>query len=298
MSRREIEQLVDWLASIRPPGDSDIAARRAHFDAIAAGAMPPAETLNPEPATFGTIPCEWTGDAAQAGKGVVLHLHGGGYSIGSAATYRGLAQRLAEVTGCRVLCPDYRLAPEHPFPAGLQDCLAVYRALLDEGYPPGRIALSGDSAGGGMCLALLGEVKAAGLPYPAFSYLMSPWTDMTLSGDSLRSNAGSDPIVSLASATASVARVLGGTTDPTDPRVSPLFAKMEGYPPMLIQAGEKETLLDDSLRLADRARAAGADVEIDVVPEMIHIFPYFHRRLRAGDEALIRAGEEIAKRFG
>lgn len=287
MARDDIAELVTWLASIRPPGDSGIAARRAHFEAIAAGCMPPAESLSPRPARIGGVACEWTGP--EDASGVILHLHGGGFSVGSAATYRGLAQRLAEVTGCRVLVPEYRLAPEHPFPEGLQDALAVYDALLASGVSARDITLSGDSAGGGLCLSLLGEIRSAGLPIPARCYLMSPWTDLTLGGDSLTRNADSDPIVSAASATASVGRYLAGAVEADDPRVSPLFSDLSGHPPLLIQAGSAEALLDDSVRLADRARAAGVAVTIEVVPDMVHIFPYFHRRLAAGDAALVRA---------
>lgn len=293
MAKDELARLVDWLGSIRPPGDAGIAARRAHFEAIAAGAMPPAETLSPSAAVVGGVPGEWTAESVPADAGVLLHLHGGGYSIGSAATYRGLAQRLSQVSGCRVFCPDYRLAPENPFPAGLADALSVYRALLETGIPAAKIAISGDSAGGGLGLALLGELRNANLPMPACAYLMSPWTDLTLSAGSLTTNAATDPIVSAASATASVGRYIADVVPADDPRVSPLFAEMTGYPPLLIQAGDKEALLDDSLRLADRARAAGVDVSLEVVPDMVHIFPYFHLRLRSGDQALERAGAFI-----
>lgn len=297
MSDDQLEHLVKWLKSIRPPGNSDIAARRAHFEAIAEGCMTPADGLPRQAIAFDGVSCEWSGSPGLAERGVILFLHGGGYSVGSARTYRGFAQRLSDVSRCRVLVPDYRLAPENPFPAGLEDALSAYASLLETGVPAEKIVISGDSAGGGLSLAVLGEIKRNGMPMPACAYLVSPWCDLTLSGASLTANAETDPIVSLASATASVARYLGESAAADDPRVSPLFADFSSYPPMLVQAGAKEALLDDSLRLADLARAAGVEVTLEVAPDMFHIFPFFYRRLTAGEKALERAGAYILEKL-
>ncbi len=191
----------------------------------------------------------------------LLYFHGGGFCIGSPLMHRSIAAHLAQHSAMSVFVPSYRLAPEHPYPAALDDALAAYRALLAGGYAPERIALVGDSAGGGLALALLVALRDAGVALPASAVLLSPWVDLSLSGASIAFNAADDPVVS-PTWLAACARAYAGTLAPSDPRVSPLFASLYGLPPLGIYVGTREILLDDSARLAVRAREAGVTVEL------------------------------------
>jgi acetyl esterase/lipase len=189
----------------------------------------------------------------------VIYLHGGGFCIGSPANSRAIGARLAERTGAPVYVPDYRLAPEHPYPAAFDDALAVYRALLHSGFAPEAIAFAGDSAGAGLALSLLAGLRERGLPQPASAVLFSPWVDLSLSGASLAFNAAIDPLLGRAWLEL-CARAYCGTLDPRDPRVSPLFADLRDIAPLAIHVGTREILLDDAARLAERARSAGVEV--------------------------------------
>ncbi len=191
----------------------------------------------------------------------LLYFHGGGFCIGSPLMHRSIAAHLACHTAMSVFVPSYRLAPEHPYPAALQDALRAYRGLLAGGYTPHRIALVGDSAGGGLALALLVALRDAGIALPASAVLLSPWVDLSLSGASIAFNAADDPVVSPAWL-ASCARAYAGSLASNDPRVSPLFASLHGLPPLGIYVGTREVLLDDSARLAVLARDAGVRVEL------------------------------------
>jgi acetyl esterase/lipase len=190
----------------------------------------------------------------------IVYLHGGGYCIGSPANNRAIGARLSLAANAATYVPRYRLAPEHPYPAAFDDALAVYRALLHSGFAPGAIAFAGDSAGGGLALALLVGLRERGLPQPAAAVLFSPWVDLSLSSASLQFNAAIDPLVARRwlERCASAYR---GTLDARDPRVSPLFADLRGIAPLAIHVGTREVLLDDAARLLVRARAAGVDVE-------------------------------------
>ncbi len=191
----------------------------------------------------------------------LLYFHGGGFCIGSPLMHRSIAAHFARHSGMSVFVPAYRLAPEHPYPAALDDALAAYRALLAGGYAPERIALVGDSAGGGLALALLVALRDAGTSPPASAVLLSPWVDLSLSGASIGFNAADDPVVSPAWL-AACARAYAGSLAPNDARLSPLFADVHGLPPLGIYVGTREILLDDSARLAVRAREAGVRVEL------------------------------------
>jgi acetyl esterase/lipase len=190
----------------------------------------------------------------------VIYLHGGGFCIGSPANNRAIGARLAESMGAPVYVPDYRLAPEHPYPAAFDDALAVYRALLYSGFAPDAIALAGDSAGAGLTLSLLVGLRERGLPQPAAAVLFSPWVDLSLSGASLAFNAAIDPLLGRAWL-ARCALAYCGAVDSRDPRVSPLFADLRDIAPLAIHVGTREILLDDAARLALRAAAAGVEVE-------------------------------------
>jgi monoterpene epsilon-lactone hydrolase len=206
---------------------------------------------------------------------VVLHLHGGAYVMGSARTHRGLAAALSRTSHAQVLLPDYRLAPEDLHPAALDDALAAYRWLVeDRGFPPARIAVSGDSAGGGLGLSLLYAARDAGLPLPACYVGLSPWTDLAGTGGSLEELDDIDPWLS-ADLILPAARAYAGTTALEDPLVSPLYGDLEGLPPMLIHVGSDEILRDDAVRLVERARAAGVDASLGLFPGLWHVFQAF-----------------------
>ncbi len=202
---------------------------------------------------------------------VLLYLHGGGYILCSPDTHRPLIATLAKKSGQRALVIDYRLAPEHPFPAAIEDALKAYRWLLAQGTPASSITVAGDSAGGGLTLALLLSLRDAGEPMPAGAALLSPWTDLAMSGWSHITHAKRDPMLSVEAALLGARHYLGPVS-PTNPLASPLYAKLDGLPPLAIHVGGNEILLDDSLRLADRARAAGVEVEVKVWPDLPHVF--------------------------
>ena len=204
----------------------------------------------------------------------VLYLHGGGYVLGSLNTHAELMGRIARACQAPVLGVDYRLAPEHPYPAALEDALASYGRLLANGIAPERIVITGDSAGGGLTLACLLALKAQGKPQPAGVMLLSPWTDLTGSGDSTQTRADLDPMVS-ADLLSPMAALYHGATAVDDPRVSPLFGDLSGLAPMLIQVGDHEVLLDDSVRLAERAESHGVSVDLEIYDEAFHVFQSF-----------------------
>ncbi len=199
----------------------------------------------------------------------VLYLHGGGYRVGSAVTYRHFTWRMADAARARVLIIDYRLAPEHPFPAALDDALAAYRWLLANGAR--EIVVMGDSAGGGLSLALLMRLRDAGLPLPQAAVALSPWTDLALSGPSLTENAARDPMINAGDMPQAAADYLAGA-DPRDPYASPLYGDTAGLPPVLVQVGSDEVLRDDAVRMADKLCAANPRSELQIWPLMPHVF--------------------------
>jgi acetyl esterase/lipase len=201
----------------------------------------------------------------------MLFLHGGAYAVGSFRNYGHFTWRLGRAARARVLALDYRKAPEHPFPAALEDALAGYRWLIDQGARPDRILVAGDSAGGGLTLALLLKLRDGGIPLPAGAVTMSPWTDLAMTGESLHSKADSDPML-VASEIPRHAAMYLDHADPRNPYASPLYGDPRGLPPTLIQAGGDEVLLDDAVRMAAKMQAAGCDVELQVWPRMPHVF--------------------------
>ncbi|MDB5439617.1 MAG: alpha/beta hydrolase [Caulobacteraceae bacterium] len=217
---------------------------------------------------------------------VLIYFHGGGYLSGSPASHRHLAAKMAVETRLRTLLVDYRLAPEAPFPAAVEDAYAAYQYLLDSGIRAANIVLAGDSAGGGLCLLLMLRLKAAGLPLPAAAALLSPWVDLTCSGESFQTNANLDPLISHVGMSQAATIFLAGGIDPANPLVSPLFADLAGLPPLLIQVSSDETLRDDSLALAREATRAGVDARLDVTDAMVHVWPLFWPILAEGRDAL------------
>jgi len=278
-----------------PPTES-VAERRAMYDrAERVFTLPPDTTV--EPVTAGGRPAEWIRPAGARGDAALLYLHGGGYVIGSPRSHRHLAEALARSAGIACLLPDYRLAPEHCFPAALDDALTAYRWLLEEKeIAPGRIAAAGDSAGGGLTVATLVAIREARLPSPGAGICISPWTDLTCSAASYRSKAAVDPMVNLPDITAMARDYLGGT-DPRTPLASPLFADLRGLPPLLIQVGSEEVLLDDASGLAERARAAGVDVTLEVWEPMIHVWHWFLPWLDEAHAAVEKIGGFVRSRL-
>ncbi|MFD8430286.1 alpha/beta hydrolase [Streptomyces coelicoflavus] len=232
-----------------------------------------------------------------SGPGRLLYLHGGGYLVGSPDTHAGLAGELARRAGLRALSLDYRLAPEHPFPAAVDDGLAAYRELLSTGTDPRDLVLAGDSAGGGLSIATLLAAREAGLPQPAAAVLFSPWADLTLAGGSIRSKEGADPIFTEADVRA-YADLYVGAGDRAAPLASPVFADLAGLPPLLVQAGANEILLDDAVRLAGRAGAADVEVTLEVGPGLPHVYQLHYGRLDEADAALDRAARFLTARLG
>jgi len=271
-----------------PPTET-IAEQRAMYDRAERVFTLPSDTTV-EPVTAGGRAAEWIRAAGVRADAVLLYLHGGGYVIGSPRSHRHLAAALARSAGLSCLLLDYRLAPEHPFPAAVDDALAGYRWLVEEKkIAPERIAVGGDSAGGGLTMATLVAIREARLHLPRAGVCISPWTDLTCSAASFQAKAASDPLVTLEGVSA-MARAYLGATDPRTPLASPLFADLRGLPPLLIHVGSEEVLLDDASHLAERARAAGVDVTLEVWEPMIHVWHWFLPWLDEAQAAVEKIG--------
>jgi acetyl esterase/lipase len=267
----------------------DIAAIRRRLDLIQyLVPYPPRGTVTAS-VVAGGVPAVRVATAQSRADCHVLYLHGGGYGYGASAHYRDFTWRIAEATATATLCVDYRLAPEHPFPAAVEDAARAYRWLLAEGADPRRIAIMGDSAGGGLAFCALLRLRDEGAPLPAAAVALSPWTDLALTGMSLRQHAEADPMLAAEYAKALAARYLAGA-DPRHPYASPLYGDPAGFPPTLIQVGSDEILNDDSARMADRLRAAGCAVELQVWPRMPHVWQLFARIVPEGQQAIERIG--------
>jgi monoterpene epsilon-lactone hydrolase len=270
-----------------------IAERRAAMAAVAADA-PAGATV--EPVDANGVPAEWVAASGVTGRRVLLYLHGGGYQIGSPATLRRMVTLLSAPLAARVLSVDYRLAPEHPFPAAVDDAVAAYRWLLAGGTDPATVALAGDSSGGGLALATLVALRDAGEPMPAAAFAISPWTNLALTGESLRTRAAAEVMLQPDGIPETAALYLAGA-DPRHPYASPLYADLRGLPPLLIHVGDAEVVLDDSTRFAARAREAGVDVTLEVWDEMPHVWHAFAGLLPEADQAIARAGDWLRARL-
>lgn len=291
--RSEIDALHALLAS--RPRPASLVERRKRLDTIAVPA-PGLDDVVHAPVDAGGVAAEWsTAPEADHGR-VLLYLHGGGYCSGSIASHRGLAAAAGRAAGARTLSVGYRLAPEHPFPAALEDALAAYRFLLAGGVAPGRIAVAGDSAGGGLSLALALGLREAGEPLPACLWLISPWVDLAFTGRTLETKSAVDPILSRPYLEWLAEKYLADA-NPKGPLVSPLYADLAGLPPTLIQVGAAETLLDDAVRLACRAGAADVPVTLEIWPEMVHVWHMWAGMLAAGRRAIAAGGAFAAARL-
>jgi epsilon-lactone hydrolase len=291
MSQQQLDQLVQMLKSQPVLGNPSLTETRAGFEKMAA-AFPVEADIKVEPVSAGGVKSEWvTAPGADAGR-AILYLHGGGYVIGSLNTHRALAGRLSRAAKARVLVIDYRLAPEHPFPAAVDDSLAAYRWMLAQGLKPARIGVAGDSAGGGLTFATLVAIRDAKLAMPAAAVPISPWVDMEGIGESMKTKAAADPMVQRAGLLEMAKTYLGGK-DARSPLAAPLYADLTGLPPLLIQVGTAETLMDDSTRIAERARKAGVKVTLRPWENMVHVWHLFAPMLDEGQQAIEEAGEFI-----
>lgn len=294
MASRELTALVHLLTSRPIPEDATIADRRQGFDLLAAK-FPTAPDITCEQVDAAGVPAAWVvAPGAESGP-VLLYLHGGGYVIGSINTHRDLAGRLSRAAAARVLLIDYRLAPEHPYPAAVEDATAAYHWLLRNGATPARTVIAGDSAGGGLTIATLVALRDAGEPLPAAGVCLSPWVDLEGIGASMTTRASVDPMVQRPGLLWFAGLYLGGA-NPRTPLAAPLYADLHGLPPLFIHVGTAETLLDDATRLAERAKAAGVDVTIEVWEEMIHVWHLFAAMLPEGQQAIEGVGAYIRQR--
>ncbi len=261
-----------------PPGS--IEEFRTGFEAFSAQFQTTKDAQS-TPVNAGGVAAEWIATPGAANDRVILYLHGGGYVLGSVNTHREMIARLSRAASARVLALNYRLAPEHPFPAAVDDAVAAYRWLLSQDIKPNRVVVAGDSAGGGLTAAALVAIRDAKLPSPAAGVCLSPWVDMEGIGESMTTKAQVDPMVQKAGLLDMARTYLNGK-DPRSPLAAPLYADLKGLPPLLIHVGEAETLLDDSTRLTERARAAGVKVNLEVWPEMVHVWHLFAAVLPEG----------------
>ncbi|MFR9788834.1 alpha/beta hydrolase [Streptomyces sp. MB22_4] len=288
MSEEQRARIDALLRRPRPEGPMTIEEIRAGFEALMS-TMPVPEGLRTTRTTLGDRPALRVDPEGDPRAGTILYFHGGGWVSGSPETALSLTGHLVTRTGRAAYSLDYRLAPEHPFPAAIEDTLAAYRALLDGGTDPSAVVLAGDSAGGGLVVTTCLAARDAGLPLPAALLAFSPGLDATRTGASMETKAGVDPIFTRAAVEHTGRMYLAGA-DPSAPLLSPaVCADLTGLPPMLLQVGTNEILLDDSTRLAERARAAGVDVILDVTADVPHVFQSFAGALDEADEALDRA---------
>jgi monoterpene epsilon-lactone hydrolase len=294
MASQELQTVIQMLGAADLGPDTSIEDMRAALEAMSA-VTPAPEGTQSTPVSANGVPCEWiSGPGARDDRGL-LYLHGGGYVIGSINSHRGTVSRLSSATGARALAVDYRLGPEHPFPAAVDDAVAAYRFLLDSGVESSRVVIAGDSAGGGLTVATLLVLRDAGDPLPAAGVCISPWVDLEGNGESMTTKADVDPMVQRDGLLRMAQAYLGGA-DARAPLASPLYADLAGLPPLLIHVGTSETLLDDATRLAERAKAAGVDVELECWDEMIHVWHAFAPLLPEANQAIERIGEYVAKR--
>jgi epsilon-lactone hydrolase len=292
MALSEIDAIRDLLSSKpRPVGWQE---RRHRIEEVGS-VWPVATDIRCDKVDIAGLAAEWSIAPGSDPSRVLLYFHGGGYCSGSILSHRRLVTEAGRAAEARTLAIEYRLAPEHPFPAALDDALAAWRFLDREGIAAERIAVAGDSAGGGLSVALINRIGDAGGRIPGCAWLISPWTDLTLSGSTLATKDGVDPIIHKGYLAELAEAYLPSGVEANDGRVSPLFADLADLPPTLIQVGSCETLLDDSTRFAAAAGAAGVAVTLEIWPDMIHAFPMWNAHLEAGRQALTNAGGFIRR---
>ena len=294
MAQSEIDAIRALLgAKPRPVGWAE---RRARLDEVGT-TWPVADDIWLAPVDAGGVPAEWSIAPGSDAARVLLFFHGGGFCSGSITSHRRMVTEAGRAAGARTLAVGYRLAPEHKFPAALDDAHAAWRFLRAQGVPAGNIAVGGDSAGGGLTVALINRLRAEAEALPACAWLVSPWTDLAMSGATLASKDAVDPLIHKGYLEELAEAYLPAGFDRRDPRVSVLYAGLAGFPPTLVQVGSAETLLDDAVRFAGAAGAADVAVTLEVWPHMIHAWPVWNARLAAGRAALASAGAFMRARF-
>jgi acetyl esterase/lipase len=269
MPSQELKQMIELLAGRPAVGGGSIEEQRAGLETML-GSLPLPESVTVNETRIGDMDADWVTMPNSANGRVVLYLHGGGYVMGSRRTHRELAARIARDAAARVLVLEYRLAPEHPFPAAVDDATRAYRWLRKQGVAASSIAIAGDSAGGGLTLATLLALRDAGEALPACAVCLSPWTDLEGSGASAQPGGADDPMISVA-ALRDMGKLYAGA-DLRNPLAAPLHGSYKGLPPLLIQVGTREILLDDSTRVADKARAAGVTVRLEIEEGAPHVW--------------------------
>lgn len=296
MSKAQLEHVLEMIRSgpdLAAMGPADL---RVAYDAMG-DITPPDPLVAYEAIEADGIPCEIGVYPGARTDATVLYFHGGGYVFGSRKSHRGLVARLGQAAGIRTVAPDYRLAPEHVFPAAVDDAFAVYKWLLANDTPAERIVFAGDSAGGGLSIGTMLRCKAEGVPLPRAAVLFSPFTDMGVTGDSVAENKDRDYLVSFDGAFGLAAMYMTGS-DLKSPEASPIFADLSGLPPLLIHVGGNEAILDDALRLARRAIMADVEVTLHAYPKLPHVWQLFSAILDEGEESLREAGTFIANQIG
>jgi monoterpene epsilon-lactone hydrolase len=289
MASAELAKVIAMIKSVPRDPTASVERMRGAMEKVSEHV---ARDVKCEAVSAGGVPAEWIVPPNAANDRVILYLHGGGYVMGSINTHRAMIARIARASEAKALALNYRMAPEDPFPTAVDDATAAYRWLLAQGYKPGKIVISGDSAGGGLTLATLLALRDAGTPLPAAAVPISPWADLEGTGASIETRAAADPMVDKAGLLR-MAQMYTGDSDPKNPLISPIYADYKGLPPMLIQVGDAEILLDDSTRVAERARAAGIKVELEAWPEMFHVWHVFAKILPEGQQAIDRIGEYV-----
>jgi epsilon-lactone hydrolase len=291
MTATQLDSLVNLLRSRAVPPDYDVAKSRERFEktAVFLGGAPDAKC---EKVDAGGVPAEWVmAPGCDTGR-AILYLHGGGYAIGSLNTHRRLAYDISAASAAKVLLIDYRLAPEHPFPAAIDDAASAWRWLLQQGFATNRLAIAGDSAGGGLTIATLVNLRDKKLGLPACAVALSPWVDLEGLGNSITTRAAQDPMVQK-DGLLWMARMYLNGKDPRTPLAAPLHADLKDLPPVLVQVGSAETLLDDAIRIAEKMHAAGVDARLSIWPNMLHVFPLFAPVLSEGRDGCIEISNFI-----
>ncbi|HUK09572.1 MAG TPA: alpha/beta hydrolase [Stellaceae bacterium] len=287
MALSEIDAIRSLLTSkARPVGWIE---RRQRIDEVGS-TWPVADDVKLTAITIGRVPAEWSVVRGGDSSRVLMFFHGGGYCSGSIVSHRRMVTEAGRAAGTRTLAVEYRLAPEHPFPAALEDAEAAWRFLREQGIAASRIAIGGDSAGGGLTAALVNRLRGAHEPLPACTWLVSPWVDLTMSGSTLVSKDAVDPLIHKDYLEELAKAYLPAGMDRRNPQVSPLYADLAGFPPTLVQVGSSETLLDDATRFAARLGAADVPVALEVWPRMIHAWHLWNARLKPARLALENAG--------
>ena len=291
MTVAQLDSLITLLRSRPAPAVPEIAQARARFEKMGEFLGRPADAKC-ETVQASSVPAEWVDAPSCDPQRAVLYLHGGGYAIGSINTHRRLAYDISAASGARVLVIDYRLAPEHPFPAAVDDAAEAWRWLLQQGFDPARLAIAGDSAGGGLAIATLVNLRDRKLGLPACAVAISPWVDLEGIGTSMTARAAQDPMVQKDGLIWMAQMYLNGA-DAKSPLAAPLHADLRGLPPILIQVGTAETLFDDATRLAEKLHAAGVAVRLAAWPNMLHVFPLFAPILSEGRDGCAEIGAFI-----